>query len=123
MIPLLASIEWTKLGELLATLGAGGIITAIVQGFFTRRKERDDKEKVTFDTLLIAIKERLEKAEGKIADLETQLNNSEKEVLRLTVIITEQEGKIRLYESKIVEYEARFKVQDLQNQLDKKNQS
>jgi hypothetical protein len=114
MLPLLAEINWP---EVIAALGVGGVLTAFVQGFFTRRKEQDDKEKVTFDTLLLAIKERLEKAELKITDLETQLNNSEKEVLKLTVIITEQAGKIKLYESKITEYETRIALYDVTQQL------
>lgn len=114
ILPLLAEIDWVKTLELLGTVGAGGIITVFLQGFFNRKKEQDDKEKVTFDTLLIALNERLKKTEDKLAELEIQLNNSEKEVLKLTVIIAEQEGKIRLYESKISEYNAKTKLQDLQ---------
>lgn len=110
IIPLLAEFDWSKILESGTLVIITGFLTSILTLFFTRRKEQDDKEKVTFDTLLTAIKERLDQAEAKINTLQTQLDLSDKKILELTITITEQKGQIELYKVKIDAYESEAKL-------------
>lgn len=110
IIPLLAEFDWNKVLELGGSVAITGLIATVCTLFFTRRKEKDEKEKVTFDTLLVAIKDRLDAAEAKITTLQAQLDTSDKRILELTITITKQEGEIQLYKTKIDAYENEAKL-------------
>lgn len=104
--------DWSQISAFAVNAGIGGVILAVIQGFFTRRKEVDDKEKVTFDTILLAqenlrkeLGDRLLKAENQAISFLEKINAQEKEIYDLRMIIKEQEIKISHYENKISVYE------------------
>ena len=109
----LIALDWTQIGGWLINAGIGGAALALIQGIFSRFKEQDDKEKVTFDTILLAqealrkeLNDRLNKAEQQAYDFTKKIDAQEKEIYKLKLIIREQELKIGHYEKKISDYEA-----------------